>query len=137
VAEAARVLRVQRPTIYAWQDGKAPAASKHLERLRAVFDLAREWRQMSLDAVGNHRKEPVGPDGRTLVDLLSADEIERPHVIETLCRIYEAMERSHAQRPASGAELAKRLGFKPLPDAEATANVVRESSRASRKTGGP
>jgi DNA-binding XRE family transcriptional regulator len=136
VAEAARVLGVQRPTIYSWQEGKTPAAAKNLGRLRAVFELAREWRQMSSDPVGHQRKEPLGPGGRTLVDLLSGDEIVRARVTETMRRISEKMERDRAQRPASGAELAKRFGFKPLSEVEATENVVRESSRASRKTGG-
>jgi transcriptional regulator with XRE-family HTH domain len=136
VAETARVLGVQRPTIYSWQEGKTPATAKNLERLRVIFDLAREWRQMSSDPVGHQRKEPLGPGGCTLVDLLSRDEIVRARVTETMRRISEKMERDRAQRPASGAELAKRLGFKPLSEVEATENVVRESARASRKTGG-
>jgi hypothetical protein len=135
VAEAARALRVQRPTIYSWQDGKTPAAPKNLERLRIVFDLAREWRSMSSQPVGSQRKEPLGPSGRTLVDLLSADDLRRARVMQTLTRIAETMEQERARRPASGADLAKRFGFKSVPDAEAAQNVERESSRASHKTG--
>jgi hypothetical protein len=135
VAEAARALQVQRPTIYSWQDGKTPAAPKNLERLRVVFELAREWRSMSSQPVGNQRKEPLGSGERTLVDLLSVDEIPRARVMQTLTRIAETIEQQRARRPASGAELAKRFGFKPASEAEAAQNVDSESSRASRKTG--
>ena len=137
VAEAARVLHVQRPTICSWQDGKAPAAPKNLERLRTVFELAREWRTLSTTPVENYRKEPLGNGGRTLMDLLSADEVSRALVLETMKRIVEASARRRAQRPMSGAELAKRFRFQPLRDAEVVANVTRESSRGSRKNGEP
>ncbi len=137
VAEAARVLHVQRPTIYSWQDGKAPAAPKNLERLRTVFELAREWRTLSSTPVGNYRKEPLGNGGRTLMDLLSADEVSQARVIETMKRIVEASALQQAQRPMSGAELAKRFRFQPLRDAEVVANVTRETSRGSRKNGEP
>ncbi len=137
VAEAARVLHVQRPTVYSWQDGKAPAAPKNLERLRTVFELAREWRTLSGTSVGNYRKEPLGPGGRTLMDLLSAEEISRPRVLETMNRIVEASTRQEARRPRSGAELAKRFRFQPLREADVDANFTRESSRASRKNGDP
>jgi hypothetical protein len=137
VAEAARVLHVQRPTIYSWQDGKAPAAPKNLERLRTVFELAREWRRLSSAPVGSYRKEPLGAGGRTLMDLLSADDVSRVRVLETMNRIVEASTRKQERRPMSGAELAKRFRFQPLREAEVVANVTRESSRGSRKNGQP
>lgn len=135
VAEAARVLQVQRPTIYSWQDGKAPASPKNFERLRVVFELARDWRSRSAEPLGGQRKEPLGPGGRTLVELLSAEEISRARVMQTFARIAETMDRERARRPTSGVELAKRFGFKQVSEAEAAQNVARESSRASRKTG--
>jgi hypothetical protein len=134
VAETARVLQVQRPTIYSWQDGRAPAGSRHLERLGEIFDLAREWRSMSPEPVGNRRKEPLGPSGRTLVDLLSTAEIPRARVRETMRRIAAAQQQR--RRPASGAELAKRFGFKPLRESEVAENVARATSRNSRKRTG-
>ncbi len=137
VAEAARVLRVQRPTIYSWQDGKAPAGPKSLDRLRTVFELAREWRRLSSTPVGNYRKEPLGTGGRTLMELLAADEVSRARVLDTMKRIVEASTREQAQRPMSGAELAKRFRFQPLREAEVAANVKRESSRGSRKNHEP
>jgi hypothetical protein len=71
------------------------------------------------------------------MDLLSADEVSRARVLETMKRIVEASARQQAQRPMSGAELAKRFRFQPLRDAEVVANVTRESSRGSRKNGEP
>lgn len=137
VAEAARVLHVKRPTIYSWQHGKAPAAPKNLGRLRNVFELANEWRAISAEPMGNHRKEPLGPAGRTLVDLLSEDDISRARVSATMARAAVAIARHHARRPMSGAELAKRLGFKQLSEADVVANVARESVRGSRKSRDP
>jgi DNA-binding transcriptional regulator YiaG len=137
VAEAARALHVQRPTVYSWQDGKAPAAPKNLERLRVVFDLAREWRAMSSTPIGSLRKEPLGPGGKPLMDLLSADEVSRAQIRETMKRIVDAMTRQEAQRPMSGAELAKRYRFQSLREAEVVENITRESSRGARKNGEP
>lgn len=135
VAEAARVLQVQRPTIYSWQDGNAPAAPKNLERLRTVFELAQEWRARSAAPVGNQRKEPLGPSARTLVDLLTAEEISRASVLETLDRIAEHMDRPRPRRAASAAELARRYGFKPLSDSDASRSIAQESAASSPKTG--
>jgi len=136
IAEAARILQVQRPTIYSWQDGNVPASPKNLARLHALFDLARVWRAISADPVGKYRKEPLGSGGRTLVDLLSADEIPRAQVIEALTRIVGAVDRTRGKRPASGAELAQRFGFKPLSEGEFVENVTGESSPIAEKTGG-
>ncbi|HWA71555.1 MAG TPA: hypothetical protein VG937_04465 [Polyangiaceae bacterium] len=119
VAEAARVLKVQRPTIYSWQQGNAPAAGKNVERLRAIFDLAREWRAISSEPVGPRRKEPIGPDDSTLVDLLSARRLSQAAVSDALKRIAVTIERERTRRVASGADLAKRFGFKAMSENEA------------------
>lgn len=135
VAETARVLKVQRPTIYSWQQGNAPAAGKNVERLRAIFDLAREWRAISGEPVGPRRKEPIGPDDSTLVDLLSARRLSQAAVSEALKRIAVTIERERKRRVASGADLAKRFGFNAMSESEATINVAREARRAVGKNG--
>lgn len=135
VAETARVLKVQRPTIYSWQQGNAPAAGKNIERLRAIFHLAREWRAISSEPVGSRRKEPIGPDDSTLVDLLSARRLSQAAVSEALKRIAVTIERERTRRVASGADLAKRFGFKSMSENEARTNIAREAGAAVRKNG--
>ena len=135
VAEAARVLKVQRPTIYSWQEGNTPAATKNMERLRTVFDLAREWRSMSSEPVGPRRKEPIGPGDSTLVGLLSARRLSQTAISEALKRIAATIEREQTRRVASGAELAKRFGFKAMAEDDVRGNLAREGAGAARKSG--
>ena len=60
---------------------------------------------------------------------------ERDEVADTSRAGRGAREERPAGRPASGAELAKRFGFRPMSEAEWIENVRRESLRAARKTG--
>lgn len=130
--EAARALHVECATIRAWQEGVTPTESKRTERLHVVFELGRAWRSRSPEPVGRRRREPLGPGGRTLLDLLSADAIPRSRVMQTLRRIAQAKEHERASRPVSGAELAVRFGFTPASEAEVAQRARHESSRASR-----
>ncbi|HMJ10178.1 MAG TPA: hypothetical protein VK524_02175 [Polyangiaceae bacterium] len=130
VAEAARALRVQRPTVYAWERGEGPAY-KNADRLHRLFEIASEWRSLSDEPVGALRKELVTSDGKSLVDLLCA-KLLRPTVIRAAMKQLRAMRQQEiASRPLSGADLAERFGFRPLSGAEAARNIAREAKGRS------
>jgi DNA-binding transcriptional regulator YiaG len=126
VVDAARVFRVQRPTIYAWERGEFPA-QKNLDRILTVFDLANHWRSISDEPVDALRKEPVTSEGRSLVDLLS-ERIVRPNAVKSAMASLGALQRKAlAARPLSGAELAQRFGFQPLSPSATARNIAGEA----------
>jgi hypothetical protein len=126
VVDAARIFRVQRPTIYAWERGEFPA-QKNLDRVLAVFDLANHWRSLSDEPVNALRKEPVTSDGRSLVDLLSERTIQPDAVKSAMASLGALRRKALAARPLSGAELAQRFGFQPLSPSATARNVASEA----------
>lgn len=126
VAEAARVLGVQRPTVYAWERGDVPA-QKNVARLDALFDLASHWRSLSDEPVGALRKEVVTKDGKTLVTLLSERRLRTDAIKFAMTSLLSMQKQEVAARPLSGAELAQRFGFRPLAAPNAARNVAREA----------
>lgn len=126
VAESARVLGVQRPTVYAWERGEVPA-QKNVNRLLALFDLANHWRSLSEEPVGALRKEAVGPDGETLVALLSEGRLRRDAIRSAMTKLCSMQKKELAARPLSGTELAQRFGFRPLTPEGVARNVGREA----------
>ncbi len=131
VAEAARVLEVQRPTVYAWERGDVPA-QKNAARLATVFDLASHWRSLSDEPVGALRKEAVTSDGKTLVMLLSERRLRVDAIKTAMTRILALQHKERAAQPLSGAELAQRFGFRPLTPQAAARNVAREAKGRPR-----
>lgn len=126
VAEAARVLGVQRPTIYAWERGDVPA-QKNVARLGALFDLASHWRSLSDEPVGALRKEVVTNDGKTLVALLSERRLRADTIKSAMTSLLSMQKQEVSSRPLSGTELAQRFGFRPLTPPGAARNVAREA----------
>ena len=126
IAETARVLGVQRPTVYAWERGEGPA-QKNADRLRVLFELASHWRSLSDEPVGTLRKEVVTPDGKTLVELLADRRIDREIIRAAMTSLVAMQQKEIAARPLSGEDLAKRFGFRPLTPSGATRNVAREA----------
>jgi DNA-binding transcriptional regulator YiaG len=126
VAEAARVLGVQRPTVYAWERGEVPA-QRNAERIRAVFDAASKWRALSAVPVGALRRELVTADGMSLVGLLSESSLRNDEIISAMKSLLSMQGLQAARRPRSGSELAQRFGFAPLAPAASSQNVLREA----------
>lgn len=131
VAEAARVLFVQRPTVYAWERGDVPG-KKNAERIRAVFELASHWRAVSQEPLGVLRKERLTTsNGKSLVDLLSEARLRADTIKSAMTALLAMRAPAQASRPLSGAELAQRFGFRPLTPSDAARNIAREARGAS------
>ncbi|HVH46237.1 MAG TPA: helix-turn-helix domain-containing protein [Labilithrix sp.] len=126
VAEAARALGVQRPTVYAWERGEVPA-QKNADRLRALFELANHWRSLSDEPVGALRKEVVTTDAKSLVALLCERRLRHDAIRSTMTSLCSMQKQELAARPLSGAELAQRFGFRPLTPSSTARNVAREA----------
>jgi predicted transcriptional regulator len=73
VTELARVIGVERATIYGWIKGTAamPRELAKRDRLRLVSHIAQQWRDVAGEPLGSWRQFPIS-NGRSLLDLLDA-----------------------------------------------------------------
>ena len=118
VSETARVLGVQRPTVYAWLADQSRPQRSHWLRLIAIEDVAAAWMRHSALPIGDEVRRPA-VDGRTLVELLSDDPLPLGLIQERLAAIARSTRSAAGARPLvpSVRESAKRVGL------EATAGV--------------
>lgn len=71
VKELARVVRVERPTVYAWLRGEARPQPANRNRIAELLDIARRWNAMSNRPLGAPVRGAMNSRGQTLVDLLA------------------------------------------------------------------
>jgi transcriptional regulator with XRE-family HTH domain len=118
ITDLAKVLRIERPTVYAWLQGKAEPHPGNLKRLEKVYRLARDWRTMSVVPAGKYIREPFEND-RSMLDYLSAEELDESaiqHAFRLIksCLAQDAV-KSTVRRRSVG-EVAKLHGFAPVPE---------------------
>lgn len=123
VADAARVLRVQRPTIYAWTSGTAFPSQEHRRRITAVFKLATVWRERSAEPLGQRLRQPVVA-GRSLFELLSSATIDATAVARAVRLLTEA---GATEQNRSAADVAKAHGFPARPERQQRRAIEHET----------
>jgi len=102
IRELARVLRVERPTVYSWISGAQPRRD-NAERLRILAELARQWSAVSPRPLGNLRKGN-GPESVSILALLQKDSINNERVRE----FFKAAAAKLRSQPKPGLGLAER-----------------------------
>lgn len=113
MTELSHILRVERPTVYAWMKGSARPHTGNLERLERVHNLARAWRAMSAVPPGRYVRERFD-GGQSLMDYLSADVLDEQAIRRAFARIKPAIDGERAEKSArrrSVADVARRHGF--------------------------
>ena len=123
VADAARVLQVQRPTIYAWTSGRALPSHEHRQRIAAVYKLASLWREQSAEPVRQRLRQPVVA-GRSLFELLSGATIDAAAVARAVRLLTEA---GTTEQPRSAADVAKAHGFPARPEQHQRRSIEHET----------
>jgi DNA-binding transcriptional regulator YiaG len=98
VSQLAKILRVTRPTIYAWTEREATPRVNSLTRLEVVSDLAAFWAARSDRPIGSGFRDLA--KGRVLMKLLSARTIDCEAVQGTLLSIVETVRAAHRSRTA-------------------------------------
>jgi len=109
VTDMARALRVARPTVYSWFRDEAGLRSHHLQRVEAVYRIARRWRRISNQPVGAFLAQPLA-SGDSLLDVLSAKALNESDIQDALAQIQKALNRSSGQ--AGIVDVAKKRGLK-------------------------
>jgi len=102
IRELARVLLVERPTVYSWISGAQPRRD-NAERLRILAELARQWNTLNPRPLGNLRKDS-GSDGVSILFLLERDSIDSERVLE----LFKAAAEKLRSQPKPGLGLAER-----------------------------
>jgi len=109
MTELAAVLNVGRPTAYAWASASAALRPKHRDRVDAIYELARNWRIVSSAPMGLLVRESLA-GGKTMIDLLSAEDLDVGTVQKAMSQIKEQQDR--IEKPLSATQIATKAGFK-------------------------
>lgn len=126
ITELAAVLKVERPTIYAWLRGDALPQQKNIERLALIYSYAEEWAKHALMPAGDLVRSK-NKNGKSIVSELSADIIDERYVKAQL------KERGAKVKPlASPKSFRARLAKKGL-SVKASDTGQDELNRASGK----
>ncbi|MDE0191072.1 MAG: hypothetical protein OXQ90_06915 [Gammaproteobacteria bacterium] len=109
-SQLARILRVTRPTLYEWYQGKEPNATNS-ERIRKLLRLLARAAVCGANRL-NARfvRRPIGVDEPSILDLLCRDPLDEKRVVRALERAWAlgvAASRSRAARE----DWLRSLGF--------------------------
>jgi hypothetical protein len=116
--DLSRILLVERPTVYAWLDGKWDPKQENKGRIRKLYQVARTWHEMSKQPLGKLLREPIEGDVN-LMDYLVRETLEMAAINRALELMREQSERmAKSKRVRSVREVAKQRGFKPLSSAQ-------------------
>jgi hypothetical protein len=112
MSEVARVLRVERPTVYAWLRSDSVPQRSNSIRLARLNDVARRW-QRGMTAPLGDAVRTAGTDGRSLVDLLATDPLPEEHIEQRLAEaVRDVMDAARPRIPPVR-DAARRRGISP------------------------
>jgi transcriptional regulator with XRE-family HTH domain len=116
VTQLAGVLRVTRQTVYDWLTREGKARSEQLARIKAVYDVAREWNRVSRAPVGELLVTPV-LDGISLIEALRVEalDIDRIRAVLRILRETMLVRDALPQRQRAASEVASDRGY-AIPD---------------------
>jgi hypothetical protein len=112
VSNMAKTLRVGRPTVYSWLRDDPSLHANHARRIDEVYGLARAWRTISNEPLGDFLVRPL-TSGGTILQLLSDKTLDEPAIQNAFLQIADAVNRK--ARRASVVEIAKQRGFRLAP----------------------
>lgn len=95
LAEVARILHVQRPTIYAWLDGSQEPRDANLRRLNRVFGVVTRLRRQFDTSLGEFVRKP-DDTGVRLIQLFESESLDDDAITAAVARIRAAMNANDA-----------------------------------------
>ncbi|MUG94559.1 hypothetical protein F7734_20130 [Scytonema sp. UIC 10036] len=115
VTEMAKILRVERQTIYAWIGGSFEPHPSNQSRLNKIHSIAKYWDTLSSLPVGNFVRQSYN-NGKSLFDLLSDDVLDEKEIHNHLQLLSEDISQGKSspkkQSKPSVRELAARHSSK-------------------------
>ena len=114
ISELARVLRIQRPALYGWIQGKSEPRRANLQRLDSVYELALVWYQSAREPAAELARCRVAGSG-SLLEALENERLDDARLHGILMAMKERASRVQAdQSDALIAELASDRGYEPI-----------------------
>jgi transcriptional regulator with XRE-family HTH domain len=116
ISQLAKVLRVERQTIYDWMDEEnpRPLQVQKQERLAAIQRLAIQWNKVCQWPAGKGIATYTTVEGDTLLDLLSADVLDEARLQPVMRGLSEQVKGEwQCREERSFGEQARRRGFQP------------------------
>lgn len=127
ISELAAILRVQRPTVYAWLRGEWEPRPAHVERIGCLYRIAERWVANSGPRLGRLSVQFAG--SVSLLDLLKESDIDETMIHGSLAQLRARVEVSRVERKRrSVKEVARRHGFGELSASQKQAAFDRETS---------
>jgi hypothetical protein len=103
----ARVVRVERPTIYEWIGRRSNPHPDNRERLRRVFVISQEWKKLSPLPVDSYVRQS-DTTGKSLIDLLSEESIDTEKVLTSLKALANIQRKANQDSLQKGTSLSIR-----------------------------
>jgi DNA-binding transcriptional regulator YiaG len=115
-SQFAEALRVTRPTLYEWLDGKEPNAA-NAQRLTALVRMLSNAGVTAADSISpRFVREPLNDGGPSLLDLLKAETLDESSIAWVLSDA-KALENEAEQTRLARDERLRALGFEePTPE---------------------
>lgn len=109
MSQLAAALRLTRPTLYRWYEGRQPHAGNKA-RLAALEEFARGWQRAGLPAARQHWARGIPALGQTLGEFLTGETLAAPTLFGALPHITQAVQGRPAIEPLPP---RKRSGTRP------------------------
>lgn len=126
VTQLARILQVERPTIYQWmdEDQNPRIQPRNRERLLTIQMFAEEWNRISSQPA-NKLFETLSFEGKTLMDLLGNNTLDKPTIRSAMQAVATQIAENQAKKKArSIAGRLRDMGFPPPPKENARTTLA-------------
>jgi transcriptional regulator with XRE-family HTH domain len=127
ITDLGKVLRVERPTVYAWIAEASKPHDQNLIRISRIYDLARTWRSLSTKPLGELLRQPV--KGVSMLEMLTNEDLAETRIRETLKRFASSPQVAPA-RIGKGrlTDAVRKHKFTPLSEERSQASFDEETS---------
>lgn len=126
---AAAVLRVSRPTLYAWLRGEAEPHAGNLARIDHLYSLAQSWRRLSTVPLGRFGRRTLSA-GTSVFGLLANAKLDDAKLSAAFVGVAQMLAREQAAAwggESITARARKQYGF-PEPTAEERARTLSDNT---------
>jgi hypothetical protein len=97
LSDTAAVLQATRPTVYSWIEGGPVRRFVQRQRITALHELGRYWRELSPLPVGEALRLRDPSTGKTLLGLLNAEQLDAAAVQRHLDALHRELDKTWAE----------------------------------------
>jgi DNA-binding XRE family transcriptional regulator len=129
ISELAKIIKVKRPTIYEWLEGKSPNP-RNQTRLDLIYSFCKRWKEMGAGRLGRYMYRNVTQDNKCLMDLLEEKIINEGQINKVLDVIAASLFESKKGR-AAREKILKSEGFESISKGEQRSRLMKLTRKIS------